>query len=405
MNELNEGRRGVNVWAFYPLMVVPGIVLLLAPATVESIMGYFHFHESLGGLLQVAYFTGGFVGIISITRLMQRFDVKQITLSQVVLLSASLLAASFAPWYPLLLAFYFVCGIANGILIAFPGVYVTHVSGESSHQAQNILYSFFALGVLSGPLLVALVINHNDAMWRWAFRVPALMILPLAVPVGVMALERLEGVKAISRDVVKEILDWSRGFFLWLLLAIVLYIAAEAAVSMWLITFLEDKYGVGSRGAHLTLTALWAGLVLGRWICAYLTRKIDPFRVLTFLTFASALTLLVAPLAGSKAAAFIMYPLLGLFYSGIYPFLIAYASWFPPDLSGAVFTIFVGLGAVGGAVLPYLVGLVNQFAGVVLGMSSISIAVFGVLACLYWLRGHVSERPTIDATALPGEGI
>jgi FHS family glucose/mannose:H+ symporter-like MFS transporter len=402
---LSEDGRGTNVWAFYPLMVVPGIVLLLAPASVESIMNYFHFHESLGGLIQVAYFAGGFVGIISITRLMQRFDVKQIALSQVLLLSVSLLAASFAPWYPLLLAFYLVSGIANGILIAFPGVYVTNVSGESSHQAQNILYSFFALGVLSGPLLVALVINHNDANWRWAFRLPALLILPLALPVAVLAFRRLEGVKAVSRGVVREILDWSRGFFIWLLLAIVLYIAAEAAVSMWLITFLKDEYGVRSVPAHWTLTALWAGLVVGRWICAYLSKRIDPFKLLTFLTVASALTLLVAPLTGSKAAALVMYPVLGLFYSGIYPFLIAYASWFPLELSGAVFTIFVGLGAVGGAVLPYLVGLVNQFAGVVVGMSSISIAVFGVLVCLYGLRGHVSERPAIAATALPGEGI
>ena len=53
--------------AFYPMMIVPGIVLLLAPATVENIMRYFGFRESMGGLLQVAYFAGGVIGILAIT--------------------------------------------------------------------------------------------------------------------------------------------------------------------------------------------------------------------------------------------------------------------------------------------------------------------------------------------------
>jgi MFS family permease len=129
-----------GVKAFYPMMIVPGIVLLLAPATVESIMKYFGFHEAMGGLLQVAYFTGGVLGILAITHLIQRFSVRQIAISQVLLLALSLLAASFAPWYPLLLVFFVVAGVANGILIAFPGVYVTRTAGAESHHDQNILY-------------------------------------------------------------------------------------------------------------------------------------------------------------------------------------------------------------------------------------------------------------------------
>jgi MFS family permease len=133
-----------GVKAFYPMMIVPGIVLLLAPATVESIMKYFGFHEAMGGLLQVAYFTGGVLGILAITHLIQRFSVRQIAISQVLLLALSLLAASFAPWYPLLLVFFVVAGVANGILIAFPGVYVTRTAGgrgtssrEPDHREQR----------------------------------------------------------------------------------------------------------------------------------------------------------------------------------------------------------------------------------------------------------------------------
>jgi len=382
------------VKAFYPMMIVPGIVLLLAPATVESVMKYFGFRESLGGLLQVVYFGGGVIGILAITHLIQRFSVRQIAISQVCLLSVSLLAASFSPWYPLLLAFMAIGGFANGILIAFPGVYITRTCGESSHRQQNILYGFFALGVVAGPVLTNVIVGNNAAMWRWAFRAPAILILPLSIPLLFAAFEPLEGVEKLSRDTMRKVMSFNRSLFYWLFFALVLYIAAESAVSMWLITFLKEEHGVSLSTAHWVLTSMWAGLMIGRWICGYLAEKVDPFRILTFLSIASGIVLLVAPLTGSGIAAMIIYPFVGLFYSGIYPFLIGYSALFPPAISSAVFTVFVAAGAAGGAVLPYFVGLVNQFGGLVAGMCSICLPIFGVVVCLRRLRGQVSWAVT-----------
>ncbi|MBU1672049.1 MAG: MFS transporter [Actinobacteria bacterium] len=383
---------GEGIWrragAFFPLMIVPGIVLLLAPSTVHKVMEYFGFRESLGGLLQVSYFVGGVVGILLITRLMQRFTVKQITLSQAALLCVSLLASAVCPWYPLLLVLFLVVGIANGILIAFPGIYVTRVCGEASHRAQNLLYGFFSLGVLSGPLIARLVMGERPEMWRWVFAVPALMIIPLSVPVAVAHLERLEGVRVLSLGVLRDILAERRKLFIGLFVALLLYIAAESAVSMWIIRFFDSHYSASNIGAWV-LTALWASLTVGRWICGWLSKRVDPYHILLFLTISSALTVLIAPMTGSRTAAELIYPLVGLFYSGIYPMLIGYVAWFPAELSSAVFSVFLAAGAVGGAVLPYFVGLTNQFGGYVVGMASISLPLFGVLACLIVLRGEL----------------
>ncbi len=390
------------VKAFYPMMIVPGMVLLLAPSTVESVMSYYNFRESMGGLLQVAYFTGGVLGILAITHLMRRFSVRTIVVSQVLLLSASLLIASFAPRYPLLLVFMATAGVANGILIAFPGVYVTRACGDSAHRDQSRLYTFFALGVLAGPIVATIVIGNHDYMWRWAFRVPAIIVLPLSLPLLFAAFAPLEGVERLSRRVVRDILAVDRRLFYGLFIALLLYIAAESAVSMWLITFLHEEYDVALGSAHWVLSGLWAGLTLGRWICGYASERIDPFKVLVFLTACSTVTLLAAPLTGSRNAAFVMYPLLGLFYSGIYPYLVAYIQKFGDSLSSAVFTLFVAAGALGGAVLPYFVGLVNQFSGLVAGMCSISVPMIGVLVCLLRLRKLVSRDKPAEAGGVTG---
>ncbi len=379
------------------MMIVPGIVLLLAPSTVETIMEYFGFQESMGGLLQVTYFAGGVVGALLITHLMQRFTAKEIAISQVLLLSVSLLATSLAPWYPLLLFFFVIAGFANGILITFPGVYVTRVCGESSHHQQSLLYGFFALGVVTGPLLTNMIIS-NGLSWRFAYAIPALLILPLSVPVALASFERLEGVRKLSRSVIRQVLDFNRGLFTGLLFAILLYIAAESATSMWLITFLKEEHGATLSAAHWILTAVWVAITVGRWICAHLSKKTDPYLLLMVLFSVSGVLLLVTPLTGWSASVMVLYPLIGLFFSGIYPFLIGYVAWFPPDLSPSVFTMFLAAGAAGGAILPYFVGLVNQFFGLAWGMSSIAIPVFGAMACVYWVRHHVIRGVTEGAS-------
>jgi len=378
-----------KIRAFFPLMIVPGIVLLLAPSTVHAVMKDFGFRESLGGLLQVAYFAGGLVGILLITHFMQKVSVKRLILSQVALLSVSLLAASVCPWYHLVLLFLVIAGFANGILITLPGVYVTGVFPRSSHRAQTMLYSFFSLGVVTGPIISGLIINNGHS-WRWSFAVAALMILPLTVPIALARLERIEGIEKLSPTVFRQVLAFNRRLFFGLLIALLLYIAAESALSMWMITFLEDKHGASAAAAHWVLTGLWVGITVGRWICGYLSRKIDPYRILIFISISSAVLILITPLTGSRTAIIIMYPLVGLFFAGIYPFLIGYAALFPHEYSSAVFTVFLAAGAAGGATLPYFVGLVNQFGGLALGMSSIALPVLGVIVCLYWLKAHVA---------------
>ncbi len=377
-----------RIAVFFPLMIVPGIVLLLAPSTVESIMNQFKFHESLGGLLQVAYFSGGVAGILVITFLMQRFSSKRIVLGSVGILSAGLLASAVSPWYPLLLIFFVMVGFANGILIAFPGVYATSVCGEESHRAQNFLYGFFSLGVLIGPLLASVMIDNLHS-WRWAVALPALLVIPLSIPVALAPIVDIEEARRLSRKVLREVLDDSSRLFIGLFAAILLYIAAESAVSMWMVTYMHERLGTGLGPAHWALAGLWAGITLGRIIMGWLLHRLEPFYVAVVLSIASALLLLAAPIAGSKGAAFVLYPAVGLAYSGIYPILVGYVSRFPEDVSSSVFTIFLAAGAAGGAVFPYAVGLVNQFAGLSLGMASIALLMVGVVCFLYWTRGSL----------------
>ncbi|MBU4217352.1 MAG: MFS transporter [Actinobacteria bacterium] len=379
-----------SIRAFYPLVIVPGMVQVLAPATINSIMKDLGLTEGLGGLLQLVYFAGVLVGAIMITRLLQRITVKQLLLSQVLLLSVSLLACAVAPVYWLLLVFYVVTGFANGILVTAPGAYVTGMCGEESPRMQSMLYGFLALGIAIGPILPGLVARH-DIPWRWALVAPAIMVLPLAVPLILTKLEHMHDIDKLSFKVLREVISFNRSLFIGLLVGLCLFAAAKSSIAMWLVRFLESEDGVAPGVAHLVLIALAVAVTVGRWLSSYVSTKVKPFNLLVFLTLSSAVIVLIAPLPSSRMGSIIMYPLMGLACAGIYPFLLGYAAWFPDKDSSAVFTSFFAAGAIGGALFPYAVGILNQFIDPRFGMASISFLILGVLACLYWIKPHVTD--------------
>ena len=113
------------------------------------------------------------------------------------------------------------------------------------------------------------------------------------------------------------------------------------------------------------------------------------------------LLVFLAPLPDSRAASVILYMLLGLAYSGINPFLIGYAARFPAGESSAVITAIVSAGAVGGVFFPYLVGLLNENINPIMGMSSVSVFIVGVILCVHWIKPHVIDTSTTVRERMP----
>jgi MFS family permease len=380
-----------NIQAFYPFMVVAGVVQILVPACINLIMQQMGVEESLGGLIHVVYFVGLLSGTLLLTRFMQRLSVKQIMLLQAVLLSVSLLATAAAPWFALLLFFFYFTGFANGMILTLPAVYITNVYGDKGPSIQNILYGFMSLGFVLGPLFAGLVARQGWS-WRWCYIVPALAALPMAMPIAVVKLKRLPRPKKLSLKVLGDVLSFNRSLFTGLVLAFFLYAAAQASVNTWLVTFLEIEKGMVSGSAHMVLVGVAISLTLGRWTCGYLSKKIDPFDILVTITIASGILVFLAPLPEAKVASIALYTLLGFTYAGINPFLISYAAWFPESESSAVVSAIFSAGGLGGIFFPYLIGLMNQHINPILGMSSVAIFIIGVIICVHWIKPHVVSR-------------
>lgn len=379
-----------HIRTLFPLVIVPGMVHVLAPASVNTVMRQLEFREHLGGLLQLVYFAGVLVGTIMITQMMQKLSVKRIITAMVFLLSASLLAGAAAPWYALLLFFFSVTGFANGVLITLPGVYVGQVCGPEVQTVQSMLYGFFSLGVVAGPVLPGLIARWQIS-YRWAMVGPAVLIIPFSLPFLMSKLVKLGKVDRLSVRVLREVLSFNRTLFLGLVIGIMFGAGTTSSVNAWLVRFLENVQGMAAGSAHWVLIAIGASVTIGRWTCSFLSRKVRPSSILSVVTVAGAAMVFIAPLPQVAVFSAILYPMAALLNSSVYPFMVGYSSLFPRADSSAVFTSMIAAASVGGAMLPYLIGILNQNVGPRFGMSFIAIFVVGLIICIYWIKPHLVE--------------
>jgi fucose permease len=144
-----------------------------------------------------------------------------------------------------------------------------------------------------------------------------------------------------------------------LLLAVILastflYVCVEGTLYVWLAKFHVDLFGAGPETAALSVTLLWTGMVVGRYLAGALTRFASPARLLV--VFASILAVFVGGLA--LAPNLVVSELFSFFAgfgaSACWPLISCYTPRFPGWQAGVVFSGMMLVGTMANTVSPYL---------------------------------------------------
>jgi fucose permease len=174
---------------------------------------------------------------------------------------------------------------------------------------------------------------------------------------------------------ISEIKKENSYLFFGLILSLIFYIGTEAGLSVWIPTYLLDKFRNKETifRISLVLTFFWIGLSLGRYICSYLSNRIKPIYILLTIIFFSIISILLGIWYNYQFLSELFFAITGLFLSGIYPILMSYTKNFSEKYSSVVFSILISAGSFGGILFPYLVGLTSEFSTFSLGMTIIII--------------------------------
>lgn len=153
-----------------------------------------------------------------------------------------------------------------------------------------------------------------------------------------------------------------------------LYILAEVVLSVWLPTWLGDRFGAGVTLASASLAVFWGTMLLGRVVSAPFVDRVPPLRLLAGAGGATVLVL----------AAMLAAPTAGLALAGVVAVGLAMASMVPVLQSRVV----------------------RRFPGAsvqVLGLFGLASGVAGVASP--WIVGRVAERVQAAGAAGPGGGL
>lgn len=148
---------------------------------------------------------------------------------------------------------------------------------------------------------------------------------------------------------------------------ILLYVGSETAISGWVAAFAR-RMGTGQGAWAYAPTAFWTAQTAGRLMAPLVLRRIGEAPLMLSSLATSVVAVLVLSTAASVSGVIAAAALAGLAVAAIFPLLWAGVTrHVAPTRPAAVGPLFAA-GGVGGAVLPWLVGVVSSGQGLRTGL-------------------------------------
>lgn len=365
-------------WTTYLLFFVFAMATDAVGVIIPEIQNSFNLNATEAGLFHYIpmFFiaTGGlFLGFIS-----NRIGHKRSILIGLALFSINsilfVLGNSFG-YFLILLA-------ANGIAISIFKTASLSLVGELSKSSQehtttmNYIEGFFAIGAIIGPFLVSYLIA-DKIEWKWMYAFIAILSLMLFSITSYSNYPITSNfVQQEKVSITSSMLLLKNPLTLGFALAIFLYVSVECAIYVWMPSLIKGYNGNLIFVSTYALSIFFILRALGRFIGAFILKKVDWKTVILLFTLAVAMCF-VASSALPTDFSIMLLPTSGLFMAAIYPTLNSKGiSCFPKHLHGTISGIFLFFTALGAAVGPFLMGLLSD-------INSGNIKYGFILACFF----------------------
>ncbi len=138
------------------------------------------------------------------------------------------------------------------------------------------------------------------------------------------------------------------------------------------------------------LSLFFGGITLGRFVGSFLVGKIGYLKILFITSVASSICLAIGTF-GPPALAFFI-PLAGLFFAIVFPTATAAVSELHQENVGTILGILFAFAGVGGALGPWLVGVMTDYYGLYIGfgMNALFCLIMSLMFML--LLKHIQKK-------------
>jgi fucose permease len=274
---------------------------------------------------------------------------------------ASALVMGTRPPFIVFLVLQFTVGFGTGLLESLLNVYLALLPDSTTRL--NRLHAFFGVGALLGPLLATWILGYAEwtVVWLVLAGICALLCAGFVVT---FPQQRRTPDAAGGGGLIRPVLRQRAIVLATVLLSV--YVGLEIGMGNWGFSYLVEERGRPEVVAGYAVSGYWLGLTLGRFLISPIAARIGATQVgLMYACLAgiavSAVFVWLVPVAAAAAAGLVV---LGFFLGPIFPTTMAVV----PQLTSeryvpAAVGVLNGGSIVGGAVLPWLAGVLAQGAG------------------------------------------
>ena len=342
-------------------------------------------------LLQEAYgfaygMTGTLLSLMSIGNLIAGFLVGVLPGALGMKRSVLLLTIGYAVGYSLMgltgavavlaLAFFLV-GIAKGSVMNTCTILVSDNSANRT-RGMNLMHSCYACGALLCPFLIAAAARVSTALAVFLLAVLGLMLWLVYgfTPLG-------GGSQKTART--KEVIDWSflHAPRFWLLTGLLFcQNAAEQSVTGWMVTYFKGSGIIAGSLAAYTVTVMWGATLVARLLIAFVFPFKNPRKAMVGMSVLCTFFYVLLVRADTQGMAIVLLFAFAFSMAGLNPTAVASAGRMTSVTSMGIMLPAASSGAI---LMPWIIGIVAEKAGLAAGMASnivpcVGLIVFTLLA-------------------------
>lgn len=272
---------------------------------------------------------------------------------------------------------FFLVGIAKGSVMNTCTILVSDNSASRT-RGMNLMHSCYACGALLCPFLIAAAARVSTALAVFLLAVLGLMLWLVYgfTPLG-------GGSQKTART--KEVIDWSflHAPRFWLLTGLLFcQNAAEQSVTGWMVTYFKGSGIIAGSLAAYTVTVMWGATLVARLLIAFVFPFKNPRKAMVGMSVLCTVFYVLLVMAHTQGMAIVLLFAFAFSMAGLNPTAVASAGRMTSVTSMGIMLPAASSGAI---LMPWIIGIVAEKAGLAAGMASnivpcVGLIVFTLLA-------------------------
>lgn len=364
MEQHNKKQRNAGLYVFF----ISGMCAISSGIIVSLLQEQLGFAYGVTGTLLALMNIGNLVSGFATGALPGKIGMKR----TVVILSAGYfvgyLIMVVSSWAGFLMAAFFLVGIGKGNTINTCTILVGNNS-KNRTKGMNVMHSCYALGALLCPFLIAAAAVRGG-------RLPMLVLGILGITLWLTFVFTPMETKQKGES---GGTDWSflRNRKFWLLTGLIFcQNAVEISVTGWMVTYFKGSGILSGALSTYTVSVMWTATLIARLLIAFVFPIKKSEKAMIWMGLGCTVFYFALMQAQTQTMAIVLLFAFAASMAGMNPTAVASAG---KMTSVASMGIMLPAASSGAILMPWIIGIVAEHAGIAAGMGSIIVPCIGLL--------------------------